>query len=352
MGFNRRYRRGRHGSGFSESTAQQFRPASLSAWSAGFARLIKEGCSPETGDMVVLWVRGDEVLGTRFIKKNNEAFPQLMSMFMQLQVKLGLPGRVRVANPELARQLQHVMPSRVSVVRTPTPEIYRALEKGSGIAEGTIFGDHVAPANPYLELSPLERVASELLGLKAWELIPSETIFSLASEALGIRDAGIQLVHPAGQSPQLFVFPERQPAVDLAKRATETSDSVSTDELSRLVMTYVHVPDASETERKRLEHAGWTPPFDRPNLQPMGRAIDVVSADRDLTAEEYRLLRICAFVSLAIFDEPFPKLVDAQNFAPFSFNLKLDDGRIIDVLLRWPVDPVKGVAFRRGRPES
>src|SRR5690349_4334439 len=120
---------------------QRFSPTSQGEWSAGLVQVVQPDAETDSHSPLVLWVEGEQVLAVRAAEVS-EAAPTLMSTFIDAAQSRGhYPARVRVASAELAAALQGAMPPFVSVVRTPTPEIRRAVEKAAGAPDGPTSAD-------------------------------------------------------------------------------------------------------------------------------------------------------------------------------------------------------------------
>jgi 1-acyl-sn-glycerol-3-phosphate acyltransferase len=105
------------------------------------------------------------------------------------------------------------------------------------------------------------------------------------------------------------------------------------------------VPDLGAEKREALTHAGWWFPEDDPNLRPLGRYQEGKLAFRALTEGELEILQVGMFALRTMFGETIHSVDVTRAGVIGSWTLKLSGDRTAHVELRWPADPVKGLAF-------
>ena len=122
-----------------------------------------------------------------------------------------IPGRIRVASPELAEVLRREALDGVEVVCAPTPELDRAIES---LIERLAPSDDEDPDLRYLGAdatvagtAAMFRAAARLYATKPWEIVPSDTsLLGVTSESLGLRDAVVSVIGQAGQVHGFLLF--------------------------------------------------------------------------------------------------------------------------------------------------
>lgn len=155
-----------------------------------------------------------------------------------------LPGRVRVASPELADALRRGSLHGIEVVVSPTPELDRAIDS---LIEHMGANDE-EPDLRYLGAgataegtAALFRATAALYRARPWNVIPSDdSLIGVTCEMLGLRDAAVSVIGQADQTHGFLLFSslgdfhQFMDASDRAKRGEPTKYP------PHLALTYLH----------------------------------------------------------------------------------------------------------------
>jgi hypothetical protein len=199
-----------------------------------------------------------------------------------------MPGRVRVASPELAEALRRESPDGIEVVCAPTPELDRALES---LIERVAPNDeepdlHYLGADASVDgTAAMFRAAARLYRTKPWEIVPSDaSLIGITSEALGLRDAVVSVIGQAGQVYGFLLFT----SLDDFHQFGEVSDRIEQGhhpQIPRhLALTYVRRAEVGPTLLAEIAQHRWEVASTR--AYPVIIALDEDATGRNPTRSE------------------------------------------------------------------
>lgn len=120
-----------------------------------------------------------------------------------------MPGRVRVATPELAEALRASIDG-VEIVCAPTPELDRAIDSlREHLARNDEGSDlHYLRADVTAEgTAAMFRAAARLYEARPWEVIPADNrLIGVTSESLGLRDVVVSVIGQGGKVNGFVLF--------------------------------------------------------------------------------------------------------------------------------------------------
>src|SRR4051812_32775017 len=166
---------------------------------------------------VILWIDADTemILGTTVLGSQDDPLETAAAnLRATAHVPAAgtsvMPGRVRVASPELADALRRASLDGVEVVCAPTPELDGAVDS---LLEHLVPGDE-PPDLRYLGsgvtpegAAAMFRAGARLYRVKPWEVVPSDqTLIGITCEPLELRDAVVSVIGQAGKVHGFVLF--------------------------------------------------------------------------------------------------------------------------------------------------
>jgi hypothetical protein len=203
-----------------------------------------------------------------------------------------LPGRVRVATPELAEALRRASIDGVDIVCAPTPELDRAIDS----LLDHVVGDDEEPDLNYLGgdvpaegVAGMFRAAARLHRMRPWKVISSDNhLIGVTSEPLGLRDAVISVIGQAGKIHGFALFA----SLDDFDQFGDASDAIKRGEPPifpyHLALTYARRAEVGPGLLGEITSHGWE--VASAAAYPVITVMDRDNVPRDPTQDE--MLRI------------------------------------------------------------
>lgn len=238
-----------------------------------------------------------------------------------------MPGRIRVASPELADALRRAALDGVEVVCAPTPELDRAADS----LLDRLAPDGEPPDLRYLRAdvtadgaAAMFRATARLYRVKPWEVVPSDqTLIGISCAPLKLRDAVVSVIGQAGMVHGFVLFASR----DDHEWFCDATDLIERGEAARvphhLALTFTHRDEVGavlldEIAAHRWEVAG-------PEAYPVISALDEDRVARSPTRAEMLLVEAIAAALAEILAEDTPELEDAlHRGSPLTLDTKSD----------------------------
>jgi hypothetical protein len=249
--------------------------------------------------------------------------------------RLAIPGRIRVASPELADVLRREPLEGVEVVCAPTPEVDRAIAS---------LIERLAPSDEEQELrylggdatvegaAALFRAAARLYVLKPWEIVLSDSdLIGVTSERLGLRDAVVSVIGQAGKIHGYVVFSSRDDFDQFSEAADLGQQGQSASFPSHLALTYARRADVGPLLLAEVARHRWKVADAR--AYPVVTALDEDGVGRGPTRSEMLRMEVIATALAEIIDKHLHELEDAPWGAPtLTFHNKVEtSGGAIDI---------------------
>lgn len=220
---------------------------------------------------------------------------------------LAMPGRVRVATPDLAEALRRESIDGVEIVCAPTPELDRAIDS----LLGHLAEDDGEPDLQYLRAdvtaegtAAMFRAAALLYRTRPWDVVPSDnSLIGVTSASLGLHDAAISVIGQAGMIHGFVLFT----SLDDFEQFGEASDAIDRGEPSmfphHIALTYARRTEVGPGLLDEIAAHRW--PVASAAAYPVIAAIDQDMGRRGPTQGEMRRIEAIA-VSLAEMIREYP----------------------------------------------
>jgi len=202
--------------------------------------------------------------------------------------RLTVPGRIRVASPELADVLRRESLDRIEVVCAPVPELEAAIES---LTERLAPSDE-EPDLHYLgadataaEIAAMFHAAARLYATRPWETVPSDTsLIGITSQPLGLRDAVISVIGQARQVYGVLLFASLDDFYQFVDASDRTSQGEPASYPCHLALTYARRSELGPTLRAEIAANRWKVAGAR--AYPVVLALDEDGAARNPTRNE------------------------------------------------------------------
>jgi uncharacterized protein DUF6930 len=304
-------------------------------WVGGIAKLpmyITEN-GRQFRPSLILWLDADTemILGTTILGSEDDPLGVAAA---NLRATAGaaadgtpeLPGRVRVASPELADALRRSALDGIEVVCAPTPELDLAIDS---LLE-RLAPDGEEPDLHYLRAdvttngaAAMFRAAARLYRVKPWEVVTSDqTLIGITCESLELRDAVVSVIGQAGQVHGFVLFASR----DDQERFCEVTDFVQRGAAPlfphHLALTYLHRNDVGAALLEEIAAHHWE--MAGKQAYPVISAVDQDGVTRSPTRSEMLRVETIAAALAEILAEGTPELEDAlHRGSPLTLDRKL-----------------------------
>lgn len=305
-------------------------------WIGGIARLpmyITEN-GRQFRPSVILWLDADTemIVGTTILDSQDDPLGAAAANLRATARTAAdgtpvLPGRVRVASPELADALRRAALDGVEVVCAPTPELDRTIDS---LLE-RLAPDDEEPDLHYLRAdvaadsaAAMFRATARLYRVKPWEVVPSDqTLIGITCESLEPRDAVVSVIGQAGEVHGFVLFASR----DDHERFCEVTDLLERGVAPRfphhLALTYLDRNDAGAALLDEIAAHRWEVAGKR--AYPVISAVDEDGVARSPTRSEMLRVEAIAAALAEILAEDTSELQDAlHRGSPLTLDRKLD----------------------------
>lgn len=248
-----------------------------------------------------------------------------------------IPGRIRVASPELADVLRREALDGVDVVCAPTPQADRAIAS---------LIERLAPSDEELELrylgadatvdgtAAMFRATARLYAMKPWEIVPSDNdLFGITSERLGLRDAVVSIIGQAGKVHGFVLFA----SLDDFDRFGEATDRSQQGEPAsypcHLALTYARRAEVGPALLAEIAAHQWKVVDTR--SYPVITALDEDAAGRTPTRNEMLRMEAIAVALARMIDHLQAELAEAlEGGSTLTFHDKIEtSGGEIEVVV-------------------
>ena len=237
------------------------------------------------------------------------------------------PDRIRVAEPDLAREVRAALGDEIPVEVAPTPELDELLRSLIELAPESdeepsyLEGGRVSPDL----VGELFSAARLLYIVAPWNHASDSQVLRLDIAELAVEGACVSVVGALGETLGLLVFPSREGFDAFVLAAEEQKPQrgpfdLGTDWLS---LSFKRAADLPATMRREAEAHAW--PVEDTRSYPHVQRWDRDGTPRPLVERDVRIASACAF-SLGGFFARYSGLFELDVFEPVSESSTTGEG--------------------------
>ncbi len=272
---------------------------------------------------VIVWMElpSGMVVGHRLIDPGAEPVPFAATLEEAMREPLmgppRRPGRVRIADEGLAREIREADPD-LAVELGATPELEELLEF---MAEDMGPGDESRDSYfedgrvPEVALRSLFANAEILYRIAPWKKAADTDVIRMDIPALGVRGACLSIIGALGESLGVLIFPSDEAFERFLGVSEKSGRSPGRLDLGTSVLSveFERAVDLPPSMRREVMKHGW--PVAGPEAYPRVRHRDRDGMPRPLTEKDLKIASACA-ASLASFFIKHEDMFSGDRFEP------------------------------------
>ena len=248
------------------------------------------------------------------------------------------PERIRVAEPDLAREVRAAMGDKIPVEVAPTPELddlFRSLTEWTPESDEEPSYREGGRVSPEV-VGELFSAARLLYIVAPWKHASDSQLLRLDIRELAVEGACVSVVGALGEALGVLVFPSRQgyDAFVLAAEAHAPGRGPFDFGTDWLSLSFERAADLPATMRREAAAHAW--PVEDTRSYPHVQRWDRDGTPRPLVERDVRIASACAF-SLVGFFAKHSGLFELDTFEPVSESSTTGDGPT--VRLTAPYEP-------------
>lgn len=261
------------------------------------------------------------------------------------------PSSVRVANADLAAEVQEIVGDLIPVTIATTPELdelsnamFDSFAKGTGVGPR---GDRSVEGPSYFENGRVSSAAvadlfaaARLLRYAApWKLASDQHVLRLDIPGLGVEGACVSIIGALGQNFGLLIFPSRaryDKFLNAASRPRRKASRLDAG-TSWLSLTLVPSAELPAPMRREIAEQAWTVADE--NSYPHVEHRERDGLPRPLVERDVRIASACA-TSLSAFFVRNHEAFASDDGEPISQSFTDDEGRTVRLTLPYEAFPL------------